>query len=249
MLLKQEYSVSIVVPARDEEGTIQLLLKRLPVFGLKQEIIFVEGHSRDHTWEKITELKSSAKRPIRGYKQKGKGKADAVRLGFLKSTGDILMILDSDLSVPPEDLPKFYKVLAQQKAGFVNGSRFVYPKEKGAMRFFNHLGNQFFAFVFSLILGQKITDTLCGTKALFRQDYLKIKKLTKNFSSQDPYGDFELLLGAGLLSLKVQEVAVKYKARIYGKSKISPFLDGMKLILLLLKLVSVRQFWLKTAVK
>ncbi|MGE5042128.1 MAG: glycosyltransferase family 2 protein [Candidatus Levyibacteriota bacterium] len=232
---KQGYSVSIIVPARDEEGTIKLLAKRLPQFGSKQELIFVEGNSKDNTWQEIKELKGTAKRIIKAYKQKGKGKADAVRLGFSKATGDILVILDSDLSVPPEDLPKFFNVLASGKAGFVNGSRFVYPKEKGAMRFFNHLGNKFFAYVFSLILRQKITDTLCGTKALFRKDYLEIKKITKNFSARDPYGDFELLLGAGLLRLSVREVAIKYKARIYGKSKISPFLDGIKLVLLLLK--------------
>jgi glycosyltransferase involved in cell wall biosynthesis len=239
------YSCSVIVPARDEEGTISRLIQKLPPLGRYTEVIFVEGHSSDNTWDEIVKLKTNNPKikdafRIQAYRQKGRGKADAVNLGFSKATGDILIILDADLSVPPEDLLRFYRLLSKGEAQFVNGSRFVYPKEKGAMRYMNHLGNKSFAVIFSLILRQRITDTLCGTKALFRKDWKRIVAVTKKFSQHDPYGDFQLLLGAGLLGLKVKEVPVNYKARIYGRSKINPFLDGIQLAMLLL--TSIRDF-------
>lgn len=240
----KNYSVSIIVPARDEAGTISTLVRRVPKMGKWSEIIFVEGHSKDDTWKNIQKvLKTTKKFEIRAFKQgKKKDKGSAVLLGFKEAKGDILIILDADLSVSPESLPKFYEILAKGEADFVNGSRFVYPKEKGAMRYFNHLGNKFFALVFSLILRQRITDTLCGTKALLKKDYIKIFNITKSINNSDPYGDFTLLLGAGKLGLKVLEVPISYKARVYGKSKISPFWDGIKLIILLAK--DVKSFFL-----
>jgi len=240
----KEYSVSIIIPARDEEGNIGRIPSLIPKMGKWSEIIFIEGHSKDKTWEEIIKVKNQeSKIRILALKQgKKKGKASAVEKGFAKAKGEILMILDADLSVHPRELPKFYNLLSSGKADFVNGSRFVYPKEKGAMRYFNHLGNKFFALVFSLILRQKITDTLCGTKALFRKDYKKIVKVTKNIKNNDPYGDFTLLLGAGKLGLRVAEVPVSYRARTYGKSKINPFFDGIRLIILLVK--DIKNFFL-----
>lgn len=233
--MNRKYSLSIIVPARDEEGTIAEIPSLIPKMGRSMEIVFIEGHSRDKTWSEIQRLVKKDKR-VRSFKQgKKKGKAGAVEVGFEHAKGDILMILDSDLSVSPKELPKFYRALASGKADFANGSRFVYPKEKGAMRYFNHLGNRFFALVFSLVLRQRITDTLCGTKAFFRKDYENILEVTDDIRRDDPYGDFTLLLGAGKLGLKVTEVPVNYKARIYGQSKISPFWDGIKLIILLTK--------------
>jgi len=233
--MNNKYSLSIIIPARDEEGTISKIPLLIPKMGKWMEIIFIEGYSKDKTWEEIQKQIKEDKR-VRAFKQeKKKGKAGAVEVGFEHAKGDIVMILDSDLSVSPRELPKFYRALASDKADFANGSRFVYPKEKGAMRYFNHLGNRFFALIFSLILRQKITDTLCGTKAFFRNDYGNILNATNDIRKDDPYGDFTLLLGAGKLGLKVAEVPVNYKARTYGESKISPFWDGIKLIILLAK--------------
>lgn len=243
----KKYSVSVIVPARDEAGTIKTLVKKVPKMGKWTEVVFVEGFSKDNTWEEINKQisKSTNKLKIRAYKQKGRrGKAGAVELGFAKSKGQILMILDADLSTPAEYLSEFYDALVNGKGQFINGSRFVHPKEKGAMRYFNHLGNRFFAGVFSLILRQRITDTLCGTKAMWAKDYKRIFDRTKDIRKSDPYGDFTFLLGAAKLGLKVTEVPIKYKARVYGKSKISPFMDGLRLIYLLVE-DSLRFFWQK----
>lgn len=225
-------TVSIVIPSRNEEGNIEPLFKKLPPLGTKTEIIFVEGHSNDNT---LAEIKRCIKKfentlpfTFKIINQTGIGKADAVRIGFNKATSDILIIFDADMSVDPNDLNKFYMALISHKGEFINGSRLVYPMEKNAMQFLNILGNKFFSFVYSWILGQKIKDTLCGTKVLWRKDYQKIK-LEDFFGHYDPFGDFELLLGAGKLNLKIIDLPIRYFERRYGSTNIKRFKNGFEL--------------------
>jgi len=233
-LASDSYSVSIIVPCRNEKGTIQNAIERLPPFGSSQEIIFIDGHSTDGTVEEIQRvILQNPQHRILFYPQIGKGKGDAVRLGFDKATKDILMILDSDLAVPPEDMPKFYNALATHKAEFANGSRLVYPMEKEAMRFLNILGNHFFSLALTWLLNQPLKDTLCGTKVLFKKDYEKIKNARNYFGDFDPFGDFDLLFGAVRQNLKIIEIPVRYRERVYGTTNISRFRHG----LLLLKMV------------
>lgn len=193
-LTKTKHSVSIIVPARNESGNINNLLSKIPNFGVKTEVVFIEGHSKDDTYKKIVdEIKSSKRNNIHAsvYKQKGVGKNDAVKLGFSKAKNDILIILDADLTVKPKDLKKFYDVICEGKADLVIGTRLVYPMEKQAMRTLNYFGNKLFSVLFSFILSQKIKDTLCGTKALLKKNYNKIKKNQKYFGNFDPFGDFD----------------------------------------------------------
>ena len=194
----EKYSTSVVIPARNESGNIEEAILRMPKFGKEVEIIFVEGNSTDDTWERIQEIaaKYSATHTIKVTQQEGKGKGDAVRKGFGIATGDILMILDADLTVPPEDLPKFYEAIASGKGDFINGSRLVYKMEKNAMRFLNRLGNKFFSNTFSWLLDQRFKDTLCGTKVIFREDYLKLIGNRRFFGEFDPFGDYDLIFGA-----------------------------------------------------
>ena len=166
-------------------------------------------------------------------RQDGKGKGDAVRKGFGMATGDILTILDADLTMPPEDLPKFYNAIASGKGDFINGSRLVYVMEKKAMRFLNILGNKFFSMAFSWLLEQPFKDTLCGTKVIFRDDYEKLIQNRKFFGEFDPFGDFDLIFGAYKLNLKIVEVPIRYRERTYGDTNISRFKHG----LILLKMV------------
>ncbi|HEY4800772.1 MAG TPA: glycosyltransferase [Bacteroidia bacterium] len=229
---EKQYSVSVVIPARNESGNIENAITRLPEFGKHLEIIFVEGNSTDDTWKTTQEIqqKYSSSHDIKILRQKGKGKADAVRAGFEVATGDILMILDADLTVPPEDLPKFYDALASRKGDFINGSRLVYPMEKEAMRFLNRLGNQFFSGAFTWLLEQKFRDTLCGTKVLLRSEYIKLMKNRKYFGEFDPFGDFDLLFGAHKLNHKIVEIPIRYKDRTYGSTNISRFKHGLILL-------------------
>ena len=223
------YSVSIVIPARNEAGNIQPLLKRLPRFADSQEVIIVEDHSRDNTWQILKKESQKYKsKNLRIFQlSKGIGKAAAVYFGIEKAQGDIIIILDSDLSVPPEDLPKFYNALTEFKGEFINGSRLVYPMEKQSMRFLNLIANKLFSIVFSWTLGTRFTDTLCGTKAFFKKDFKRIRLLKKYFGTLDPFGDFDLIFGTVKLNLKVAEVPVRYRARIYGKSNIRRFTHGL----------------------
>jgi ubiquinone/menaquinone biosynthesis C-methylase UbiE len=228
----RKYSTTVLIPARNESGNIENAILRLPDFGKHIEIIFVEGNSTDDTWEKIQEIqaKYSKIHDIKIMQQPGKGKGDAVRAGYNIATGDILMILDADLTVPPEQLPKFYNAIAQNKGGFINGTRLIYPMEKNAMRFLNTLGNKFFSLAFSWLLEQPVKDTLCGTKVMFRKDYLKLAANRSYFGDFDPFGDFDLLFGAYKLNLKIIDMPIRYQERIYGDTNISRFKHGLLLL-------------------
>jgi hypothetical protein len=223
--------VSVVVPARNESGHVDELMARIPEMGSGTEILFVEGNSSDDTFEVIEKaIATNPHRNCRLLKQSGKGKGNAVRAGFADATGDILMILDADITVPPEALPGFYEVLVSGKGEFVNGVRLVYPMQDQAMRFANLVGNKFFALAFSWLLGQPIRDTLCGTKVLWRADYERIAANRSYFGEFDPFGDFDLLFGAAKLNLKIVEMPIRYGARRYGETNISRWRHGVILL-------------------
>ena len=223
--------VSVICPCRNEAGNIEHIARRLPSMGSHVELIFVEGHSKDDTVQECHRVAAATpEKDIKVLVQKGKGKGDAVRLGFSQANGDILMILDADLSVAPEDLPAFYNALMSGKGEFINGSRLVYAKDPKAMRFLNLLGNKFFAFLLSCVLGQPVKDTLCGTKVLYRNDYKRIADGRGYFGEFDPFGDFDLLFGAAKLNLRIVEIPVRYHERVYGTTNISRFTHGWLLL-------------------
>jgi len=223
--------VSVVVPARNEEGNIPEIFNRVPSMGGGTELIFVEGNSRDDTYNAIQrEIHAHPQLCVKLFKQTGVGKGDAVRLGFRESSGEILMILDADLTVPPEDLPRFYCALSSGLGEFINGVRLVYPMQKEAMRFFNLVGNKFFSLAFSWLLSQPIKDTLCGTKALWKQDYIKICENRSYFGDFDPFGDYDLLFGAAKMGLKIVDLPIRYRERTYGTTNIQRWKHGWLLL-------------------
>ena len=227
----KELSSSVVIPCRNERGNIEAAIQRMPLFCRDIEIIFVEGNSSDGTWEEVQRVKAAyPQHNIKAFQQTGKGKGDAVRKGFAEATGDILMILDADLTMPPEDLPKYYDALADGKGEFINGSRLVYPMQSQAMQFLNHIANHVFARTFSFLLNQRYTDTLCGTKVLRRRDYEEIARNRSYFGEFDPFGDFDLIFGAAKMNLKTAEVPIRYAAREYGETNISRFSHGWLLL-------------------
>jgi SAM-dependent methyltransferase len=224
-------SVTVVCPCRNEKGNIEQVVRRLPPLGLRTELIFVEGHSKDGTLEECRRV--AAANPaldITVMVQSGTGKGDAVRLGFEHASGDMLMILDADLSVAPEDLPQFYEAMVSAAGEFVMGSRLVYTMDPKAMRFLNLLGNRFFGLLLSVLIGQPIKDTLCGTKVIWRDDYAHLAAGRAHFGDFDPYGDFDLIFGAAKLNLRIVEIPVRYRERTYGAPNISRFADGWLLL-------------------
>ncbi|QWD83828.1 glycosyltransferase [Polynucleobacter sp. MWH-P3-07-1] len=235
MQLIKKPTVSVVIAARNESGHIAELIARVPEMGGGTQIVFVEGNSTDDTYDVIaSEIAKHPERNCMLLKQTGKGKGNAVRNGFDAATGDILMILDADITVPPEDLERCYLIMASGLGEFVNGVRLVYPMQDEAMRFLNLLGNKFFSWAFSWLIGQPIRDTLCGTKVLWKTDYQRIADNRKYFGDFDPFGDFDLLFGAARLNLKIVEVPIRYRARRYGETNISRWSHGW----LLLKMVA-----------
>lgn len=223
--------VSVIVPARNEAGNIKAIFERVPIMGSKTELVFVEGHSKDDTFNTIErEIAAHPSIPSLLLQQTGVGKGDAVRLGYDKASGDILMILDADLTVPPEDLPRFYDALCSGKGEFINGVRLVYPMEDQAMRFLNLLGNKAFSLAFSWLLGQPIKDTLCGTKVLWKSDYQVIAANRSYFGKFDPFGDFDLIFGAVKQNLRIIDLPIRYRERKYGSTNISRWKHGFLLV-------------------
>jgi glycosyltransferase involved in cell wall biosynthesis len=231
----RKFSASILIPCRNERGNIENAILRMPKFGARQEILFVEGNSSDGTFEECERVRDAYKDTwdIKVLKQDGKGKGDAVRKGFAAATGDVLMILDADLTMPPEALPKYHAVIETGKAEFVNGTRLIYPMEHEAMRPLNLIANRCFAYLFSYLVNTRLTDTLCGTKVLLRKDYEVLARERGYFGNFDPFGDFDLIFGAAKQNLKIIETPIHYKARTFGETQISRFRDGW----LLLKMV------------
>jgi SAM-dependent methyltransferase len=230
--VNENKAVSVIIPARNEKGNVRNAVKRMSHMGRRTEIIFVEGHSSDGTLDEIKQVCEEYRNEwdIKYTVQDGKGKGDAVRKGFAMAQGDILMILDADLTVPPEELPKFYDAIASGKGEFINGSRLVYPMEKEAMRLLNMIGNKFFSLMFSWVLGQRLKDTLCGTKVLSKSNYVKLIANREYFGEFDPFGDFDLIFGSSKLNLKIVEIPIRYHARVYGETNISRFKHGWLLL-------------------
>lgn len=230
-------SVSVIIPARNEAGNITEVPRRLPKMGPDDEVIFIEGNSTDNTWEVIQEVARKMceqGRNARYAQQDGVGKGDAVRKGFAMASKDIVLILDADLTVMPEDLPRFYRVILENRGEYINGSRLVYKMEGGAMRFLNMIGNKSFALAFSFLLGQRYKDTLCGTKVLWREDYEHLASHRDYFGNFDPFGDFDIIFGAARMGLETLEVPIRYRERVYGTTNIQRWRHGWMLLKMLI---------------
>lgn len=231
----ENYAVSVIIPCKNERGNIREAMMRTPQMGKSTELIFVEGGSTDGTFEEIQALiQEFPEKKIRCLKQKGKHKIGAVHTGFEVAAGDILVILDADLTVVPEELPRFVEALVQQKGELINGSRLVYGMEPGAMRFIALIANWIFSHLVSFVIQQPIKDSLCGTKVLFKKDYERLQRAFKGVNITDPFGDFELLFGAAKLHLVIRDLPVHYKSRSYGKSQISHVTGGLMLLYMVL---------------
>ena len=227
----QDVNVSVVVAARNEEGNVPNIFERVPELGKGTELIFVEGNSKDNTYQAIeAQIKLHPEKDVKLFKQPGIGKGDAVREGFKHASGDVIMILDADLTVPPEDLPIFYQAIVSNKGEFINGTRLVYPMEKEAMRFLNLIGNKTFTVLLSWLIGQPIKDSLCGTKVFWKSDYEVIAANRSYFGDFDPFGDFDLIFGAAKINRKLVDLPIRYRERTYGDTNIDRWRHGLLLV-------------------
>jgi 2-polyprenyl-3-methyl-5-hydroxy-6-metoxy-1,4-benzoquinol methylase len=238
----RKYAVSVVIPTRNEKGNIEACFTQTPKMGSDTQLVFVDGHSEDGTQDEIRRCMDAYRDrwpDVTLITQTGSGKGNAVREGFDVCDGDVLMILDSDLTMPPQELPKYYHALASGKGELVNGCRLVYQMETRAMRFLNMVANHVFAHLFTWLLGQRIKDTLCGTKVLLKADYDLVAANRHHFGDFDPFGDFDLLFGAARLHRKIVDVPIHYRERTYGDIKIHRWRHGW--LLLRMSLIAFRK--------
>jgi len=229
---EEDLSVSVVVPCRNEVENVRHVVERIPPMGRHTEILFCDDKSTDGTTDEVRRLQALyPDKDIRLVEGPGTCKAENVWCGFRAAQGDVLMILDADLTVMPEELPTFLRALATSRGEFVNGSRLVYPMPELAMKFANIIGNKLFGLVFSFLLDQRIKDTLCGTKVLFRKDWLRMGPSLGTWGIKDFWGDYELLFGASKLHLEIIEVPVHYQERIHGVTKMTRVLsNGLRML-------------------
>jgi len=228
----KDYSVSIVIPCKNEKGNIESAVRRIPEMGKHVEIIFCDDKSEDGTAEEVLRLKQLyPDKDIKLFDGPGICKAQNTWVGFEKAQGDILMILDADLTVIPEELPLFFNAIVEGRGEFINGSRLVYPMNENSMKFFNIIGNKFFSLLFSCILDQKVKDTLCGTKVMWRKDYFRIKKFIGKWGIEDLWGDYDLLFGAAKVNLKIIDLPIHYFDRVYGETKMTQVVkNGVRML-------------------
>jgi glycosyltransferase involved in cell wall biosynthesis len=231
-VLPEELAVSVVIPCKNEKGNVEDAVRRIPPLAGRTELIFCDDQSTDGTAEEVLRVQSRyPEKNIRLEHGPGVCKSRNVWTGFDAATGDILMILDADLTTIPEELPYFVDVIVSGQAEFVNGSRLIYPVPKGAMNGANMLGNKFFSVAFTYLLGQRVKDTLCGTKVLWRRDWERIKPMLGRWGTEDRWGDYELLFGAAKLNLKILDLPVHYQERIYGSTKMTKvFRNGLVML-------------------
>lgn len=237
----EDLSSSVVITCRDERDNIEPLVKKIPDMGKHTEIIFVEGHSVDGTRQEIKRvIVEYPDKDIKLFIQDGIGQGDAFRKGFDKANGDFVLWLEADLTTPPEELWKFWDAYVSGRCEYANGTRLVYRLDKQAMPVINFIGNRFFGNLFTWLLRQRFTDSLCGLKGVSKKDYLKIRKDFKYFGNFDPFGDFELIFGVIKNNLKVSDIPVRYYPRKYGKTKTKPFRHG--LLLLKMSWIALKKF-------
>ncbi len=214
------YRCSVVVPCKNEEGNVPAIVPRVPEMGAGTEIVFVDDRSDDATAARVRDaIAAHPERRIRLVDGPGEGKGAAVRAGMAVATGDVLMILDADMTVMPEDLPAFFEAVTENRGELVMGTRLVYPLVGQAMRTANVLGNRAFALAFSFLLEQRITDTLCGTKVVMRHHYDALLATRVLFGDVDRWGDYDWIFGAARNNLRIVELPVHYVERVAGETK------------------------------
>lgn len=229
--LKSSSSLSICLTVKDEEHNIEPIVSSLPVLCENQEILFVEGNSTDNTAKEIERMKMLfPHKNIRLIKQPGKGQGDAIHTGFKEAKGEIIILYEGDGTSEPYDIQYFYEAIEAGRFEFIEGSRFVYPLSHKCMPLANKIGNVVFAKWFSFFLNQRTTDVLSGIKAIRKKDYEKIYNTWGFLGIPDPFGDFELLFGSARYGLKIGEIPIRYKPRVFGESKTSVFKHGWYLL-------------------
>ena len=213
--MRSKPTLTCVVPARNEAGHLERLVKSILSVEEISYVVIVEGGSSDNTYEIAEKLSKMNPDRLSCIKQSGKGKFNAVLEGASIHKTEFTMIWDADGTVPVESSREIINQAFSENS-FSMGDRLRGDIEPGAMQFANKVGNWLFAIAWAPINRIRPTDIFCGTKVAPSEVFAKVSKY---FASADPYGDIALLLTARSLNIKVSAVTVRYTARMYGESK------------------------------
>tara|TARA_B110000977_G_scaffold125183_1_gene160299 strand:+ start:1495 stop:2904 length:1410 start_codon:yes stop_codon:yes gene_type:complete len=214
--------ISFIIPCKNEGGNIKFFYEKIINSTINAEFLFGNDNSSDNTLDEIKKLQQAIpNKEIKIYDGPGVCKSENVYKGINLASGEIILIYDADLTVSFDDLVNSINLLLKTDADFINCTRMIMPQQKNAMKFLNFYGNLFFAFLFSILFKQKITDTLCGTKIFFKKDWEQIKKYNNTWGAKDLWGDFDLLLGAYKNNLKIVENPISYTDRKEDETKMT----------------------------
>jgi glycosyltransferase involved in cell wall biosynthesis len=220
-------TVTVIVPTRNEEESLHLVLPRIPR-DMIDELLLVDGNSTDKTIEKAREMWPD----VRIVNQKGRGKGDALRLGFAEAKGDIIITLDADGSMEPEKIPEFLRLL-HDGYDVVKGSRFCKGGGTSDMQWYRKVANWMMTKLANVLHGSKYTDITYGYNAFWKKTLDGITLKTTDFETE-----LEFLIKMARKRLKITELPCFEKKRAGGASKLNSLKDGwndFKVILFLPK--------------
>jgi glycosyltransferase involved in cell wall biosynthesis len=180
--------VSCLIPAKNEAGRLMKTVQEALSSGLVDEIIIIEGGSKDDTW-KIAQRIEEEFHNVVALKQENTGKFDAVRKGFEYSKGEYIVIWDADGTVRTYDTVNLISQAIKNNRTAI-GNRLKGMRQKGSMRKANYIGNWAFALLWAFFLNGRAIDLLCGSKVCRRLDFERVPDWIKD---KDPYGDFSLI--------------------------------------------------------
>ncbi len=233
-------NTSIIIPCKNESGNLISLVESIAlILKANDEIIIVEGNSTDSTFFEAKSLESRFPKQVRALKQSKKGKFNAVLTGVSYSKCSTIMIWDADATVNFQQNYEVYSHITSNNV-LISGDRLHGVRDKGSMQIANLCGNWFFAILWTGILKQSPVDLLCGTKKFPR---LLLEKTPKWLIDLDPFGDFTIFSMAKKEKMSIISIPVHYHARSYGKTNISRWSDGLKL--LWITLIIYIRFYLK----
>ena len=226
--------VSVVVPTYNESNTIESILSKIfnaDFLECRIEIIVVDDHSTDQTYDKLNKIfeRNKAIRIFRHSSNKGKGAA--LRTAFSKATGQIIIIQDADLEYDPKEYPKLLKPILEEKADVVFGSRFRSENETRVLYFWHRIANGFLTLLSNMFTNLNLTDMETGYK-VFRKEILDGICLTENRFGIEPEITAKI---SRIPRIRIYEVGISYFGRTYEEGKKIGIKDGFRALYAIIK--------------
>jgi glycosyltransferase involved in cell wall biosynthesis len=223
---------TLLVPAYNEQDTIEDVLRRAGALDLDAELLVVDDGSTDGTVSAVERVQADLGDRVRLLRhERNRGKGAAVRTGIQASRGEFLVIQDADLEYDPRDIPKLVGPLLEGVADVVYGTRLRGGEPQRAHLFWHYAGNRFLSLLTNVLFNTTISDMEVGYKA-FRGDMIRGIELSSNGFGFEPEITAKLLRQG---SVRLYEIPISYYGRTYAEGKKITWRDGVKAVLVLLR--------------